>query len=352
MSTQIQLSSEIKARSCSFLEGCYEHLGVLGRGSCGEVSLAIHIDTGKKVAIKVIEKSSLKSKEHAIQACNEQAICKALSKNLGHKNIVGYYDVHSDAANIYIIMEHINGGDLFQPINKYGRIGEHEAQRLFKQLLEAIYHLHKNGIVHRDLKHENILVDEFNNIRVCDFGFGQICDKNECLETYCGTPCYAAPELVSATPYKGFPVDMWSCGVILYIMLTGSFPFYGPSNGDLRRRIRHVRYTIPRFVSLEAADLISKILVKIPESRLTAKECLEHPWFSKNFESQNDSFSSFEDITSDEETSSEKTDSSSSNYFGEAAENNRVESSLVLPKTDGANFASRVKKMMRKIVCK
>ncbi|KAI9006530.1 kinase-like domain-containing protein [Phycomyces nitens] len=283
MSTQIQLSSEIKSR--------YEHLRVLGRGDYGEVFLAIHIDTRKKVAIKVIEKASFKSKDHVIHARNEQAICKAFSKNFGHKNIVGYYDVHSDGSNIYIVIEHINGGDLLKPIKQHGRIGDPEAQNLFKQILEAMPYL----------------------------------NNNELLDTYCGSPFYAAPEIVSTTPYKGCPVDMWSCGVILYIMLTGSFLFYGPSNGDLRRRIRHVCYTIPRFVSLEAADLISKILVKIPESRLTAKECLEHPWFSKNFESQNDSFSSFEDMTSDEETSSGKTDSSSSNYFGEAPENNRVE---------------------------
>ncbi|KAI9006532.1 kinase-like domain-containing protein [Phycomyces nitens] len=282
MSTQTQLSSEIKARLCTLLEGRYDHLRVLGRGSYCEVSLAMDIKTGKKVAIKVIEKASFKSKDHAIHARNEQAICKAFSKNFGHKNIVGYYDVHSGVSNIYIVMDHIDGGDLCQPIKQHGCFGEPEAQSLFKQLLEAIYYLHKHCIVHRDLKPENILLDEFNNIRICDFGFGHIYGKNELLETYCGSPCYAPPEIVSATPYKGCPVDMWSCGVILYKMLTGRFLFQGSSYGDLFGRIKQAKYTIPSFVSPEATDLILKILVKDPDTRLTAKECLEHPWLSKN----------------------------------------------------------------------
>ncbi|KAI9006535.1 kinase-like domain-containing protein, partial [Phycomyces nitens] len=258
--------------------GRYEHLRVLGRGSYGEVSLAVHVETGKKVAIKVIERSSFKSKNQETYALNELTVCQGFSKGLGHKNIVDYYDVHSDASSIYIVMEHVKGGDLSKPIKQRGRIGEPEARRLFKQLLEAVHHLHNNGIAHRDLKPENVLLDDSNNIRLCDFGFGCICANDKLLETYCGTPFYAAPEIVSATPYKPFPMDMWSCGVILFTLLTGWLPFHSPSYDELFESIRQVRYDIPLFVSLEATDLVSKILVKDPDTRLTAKECLEHPW--------------------------------------------------------------------------
>lgn len=125
-----------------------------------------------------------------------------------------------------------------------------------------------------------MLIDRKHSIRLCDFGFGKFCERQQVLNTYCGSPFYAAPEMVTATPYRGPPVDMWSCGVILYAMLAGTLPFQGQDMPQLFRRISHVSYTMPRHITPEAANLIERLLCKNPTQRITAHDCLRHPWLN------------------------------------------------------------------------
>ncbi|KAL0080988.1 kinase-like domain-containing protein, partial [Phycomyces blakesleeanus] len=259
-------------------EGRYEQKHMLGKGNFGEVWLAVEKSTKKQVAVKVLKKKNFKTEDQIKHAQNEMEICKGFVKSLGHKNIVKVYEVDSDSDYIYIVMECVKGGELFDKIKKYGRIKEIDVQKWFRQLIEAMEYIHKNGIVHRDLKPENVLLDEFNNIRVCDFGFGKKCKELELLEIYCGSPYYAAPEMVSSTPYRGPPADMWSCGVMLFAMLTGHLPFHSSNPSELFRKIRTGPYSLPRYVSAEASQLIAMLLVKDPDARMTANECLGHPW--------------------------------------------------------------------------
>ncbi|KAG0175071.1 hypothetical protein DFQ29_007260 [Apophysomyces sp. BC1021] len=216
-------------------------------------------------------------KEHAKK---ELVICEAFTHHLRHKNIVQVFEVSSDDENIYIVMEYVDGGELFEKIRQERKLPEHVARKWFREIVEAVQYMHNNGLVHRDLKPENVLIDTTTkSIRLCDFGFSKkIRSHTEVLNTYCGSPFYAAPEMVTATPYMGPPVDMWSCGVILYAMLTGSLPFKGDNMAQLFRLISQARYVAPEGLSHQANDLIQQLLDKETNTRMTAQQCLDHSW--------------------------------------------------------------------------
>lgn len=255
-----------------------------------------------QVAVKVVDKTSFKSSDQRQHAQNEKAICERFASRLRHKNIVNVYQVASDESNVFVAMEYVDGGELFEKIKQRHRLDESTARRWFREIIEAVDYIHKNGIVHRDLKPENgnslyiwkrrvnyhklttydyiVLIDRKHSIRLCDFGFGKFCERQQVLNTYCGSPFYAAPEMVTATPYRGPPVDMWSCGVILYAMLAGTLPFQGQDMPQLFRRINNVSYTMPRHITPEAANLIERLLCKNPTQRITAHDCLRHPWLN------------------------------------------------------------------------
>ncbi|KAI9318650.1 kinase-like domain-containing protein, partial [Dichotomocladium elegans] len=260
--------------------GRYEKIRTLGRGNFGKVYLAKDGNTGEEVAIKVVDKTSFRSNDQRQHATNEKAICEKFSGRLKHKNIVRVHWVASDDESVYVAMEYIEGGELFEKIKQNHRLEEPLARRWFREIIEAVHYIHQNGIVHRDLKPENVLIDRHHHIRICDFGFGKFCEQHQVLSTYCGSPFYAAPEMVTATPYRGPPVDMWSCGVILYAMLAGTLPFQGEDMPQLFRRINNATYSIPGYVSKEAADLIRRLLSKNPAQRITAEACLRHPWLN------------------------------------------------------------------------
>ncbi|KAI8147967.1 kinase-like domain-containing protein [Fennellomyces sp. T-0311] len=273
---------EVKSRKSVLFDGRYEKLCTLGKGNFGKVYLARDCRTGQEVAVKVVDKTSIKSGERRQHALNEKEICEGFAQRLNHKNVVHVYEVFTDNENIYVAMEYVEGGELFEKIKLRHRLEEPLAKRWFREIIEAVDYIHKNGIVHRDLKPENVLIDKYQKIRICDFGFGKLCERQQVLNTYCGSPFYAAPEMVTATPYRGPPVDMWSCGVILFAMLAGTLPFQGDDMPQLFRRINSGAYTMPHHISREAADLISRLLCKSAKNRISAEDCLKHPWFNHN----------------------------------------------------------------------
>ncbi|KAI9490966.1 kinase-like domain-containing protein [Zychaea mexicana] len=271
---------EVKSRKSALFDGRYEKICTLGKGNFGKVYLARDCTTGQEVAVKVVDKTSIKSGDQRQHALNEKEICEGFAQRLDHKNIVHVYEVFADHENIYVAMEYVEGGELFEKIKQRHRLEEPLAKRWFREIVEAVDYIHKNGIVHRDLKPENVLIDKYQKIRICDFGFGKFCERQQVLNTYCGSPFYAAPEMVTATPYRGPPVDMWSCGVILFAMLAGTLPFQGDDMPQLFRRINTGAYTMPQHISQEAADLISRLLCKSAKGRISAEECLKHPWLN------------------------------------------------------------------------
>lgn len=201
-------------------------------------------------------------------------------KSLRHNNIIQLYSVISSTTKIYIIMEYASGKELFDHIVSKTRLSEMEACRLFHQLISGIDYLHKLKISHRDLKPENLLLDHKKEIKIADFGLSNIYQNDEMLKTACGSPCYAAPEMLMGKAYYGLKVDIWSCGVILYAMICGYLPFEEKNNNLLYKKIIEGKFSIPSFVSESAKDLIRKILTVDSAKRFTIQEIVGHPWFN------------------------------------------------------------------------
>jgi serine/threonine protein kinase len=201
-------------------------------------------------------------------------------RNLHHKSIVKILETFESEKYILIIMEYISGGNLQNFVKKRRKLTEKTAKILFKQIIEGIQYIHSQGIVHRDIKLENILLDLNNNIKICDFGVGKIIKPESTLYDQCGTPVYMAPEIIKNAGYKGFPVDIWSSGVALYIMLTGNIPFNRGKIHDLQYNIVNKDINPIEGISNEAKNLIEGLLNKDPNKRLTAEDILNHPWLN------------------------------------------------------------------------
>ena len=178
-------------------------------------------------------------------------------------------------------MEYARGGELFEYIVNRKRVREKDACKFLHQILSGVDYLHKLGICHRDLKPENLLMDDFNNIKIVDFGLSNTYKKGECLQTACGSPCYAAPEMVAGKKYDGLAADMWSCGVIIYAMVCGYLPFEDPKTNKLYQKILNAEYSIPDFVSESCQDLIRKVLLTDPNQRLSIQGIRAHPWYQQ-----------------------------------------------------------------------
>ena len=177
-------------------------------------------------------------------------------------------------------MEYASGGELFDFIVLKRRLTELEACKFFQQIICGVEYLHKLRIVHRDLKPENLLLDHKKNIKIVDFGLSNLYNKGELLKTPCGSPCYAAPEMISGKNYSGLSVDIWSCGIILFAMICGYLPFDDTNNDVLYKKISSGDYKIPSFVSEKAKDLMKKILTTDPNKRVTIQQIKNHPWFN------------------------------------------------------------------------
>ena len=249
----------------------------LGKGSFGVVKSAINTQTGEKVAIKILNETKIPYEEK-INSLREIEIMK----NLKHPNIIRFYGYISNDKQLYLITEYIKGIELFQYISLKKKIEESEACIYFQQIINGIEYLHKMDIVHRDLKPENILIDRYlKEVKIIDFGLSnKYTDKSALLSTLCGSPLYAAPEVLLEKGYKPGPVDIWSAGVILYFMISGKLPFNGDSDEELYKKIIDAKVKNIQGASKEVNDLIKKILNPNPRKRITISKIKNHPWFN------------------------------------------------------------------------
>ncbi|GAC72266.1 serine/threonine protein kinase [Moesziomyces antarcticus T-34] len=247
----------------------------LGAGSFGKVKLATHALTGHRVAMKIINRRKISSLDMGGRVKREIQYLKLLR----HPHIIKLYEVITTPNDIIMVIEYA-GGELFQYIVDRGRMPEPEARRFFQQVICAMEYCHRHKIVHRDLKPENLLLDEYLNVKIGDFGLSNIMTDGDFLKTSCGSPNYAAPEVISGRLYAGPEIDIWSCGVILYVMLCGRLPFDDEYIPTLFKKINNGIYTLPSYLSQEARHLLSQMLIVDPVKRITIHEIRQHPWFN------------------------------------------------------------------------
>ncbi|CAG8462391.1 5671_t:CDS:2 [Acaulospora morrowiae] len=247
--------------------GHYNVLQTLGVGSFGKVKMAIHSVTGHKVAMKFINRKKIANLDMIGRVKREIQYLKLLR----HPHIIKLYEVITTPTDIIMVMEYA-GGELFNLIVERGRMCEDDARRFFQQIICAVEYCHRHKIAHRDLKPENLLLDPYHNVKIADFGLSNIMTDGEFLKTSCGSPNYAAPEVISGRLYAGPEVDVWSCGVILYVMLCGHLPFDDEYIPALFKKINGGIYTIPPFLSPEAKSLLNSMMVVDPMKRITISE--------------------------------------------------------------------------------
>eukprot|EP00062_Callorhinchus_milii_P021225 gi/632977723/ref/XP_007905506.1/ PREDICTED: serine/threonine-protein kinase SIK3 isoform X1 [Callorhinchus milii] len=253
--------------------GYYEIERTIGKGNFAVVKLATHIVTKAKVAIKIVDKTQL-DEENLKKIFREVQIMKMLR----HPHIVRLYQVMETERMIYLVTEYASGGEIFDHLVAHGRMAEKEARKKFKQIVAAVHFCHCRNIVHRDLKAENLLLDANLNIKIADFGFSNIFTPGQLLKTWCGSPPYAAPELFEGKEYDGPKVDIWSLGVVLYVLVCGALPFDGSTLQNLRARVLSGKFRIPFFMSTECEHLIRHMLVLEPSKRLSVEQTCKHKW--------------------------------------------------------------------------
>ncbi|CAO3597340.1 unnamed protein product [Absidia cylindrospora] len=265
------LLKELSSREMASV-GCYTIGDTIGEGTYGKVKLATHKLTGQHVAVKKI------NKQHASMIAREIHH----HRQLEHPNIVRIYEIIMTESAIHIFSEYCPNGELFDLLASTGRFSESRAQLWFQQLTNALQLCHRQGIVHRDLKLENILLDSNDNCKICDFGFARFTDNKQLLETFCGSLAYSAPEVIMRQKYTGPETDIWSLGVILYTLLAGELPFDDDSEIVTQRKIVNVDYEMPGYFSAYAQDLIANLLIRDPTDRLTMDQIINHPWMQNS----------------------------------------------------------------------
>ena len=256
----------------------YSIKGTIGQGAFSKVKLGINKLTGEKVAIKILDKRKIKIDSERERVQRELNIMKKLN----HINIVKIFQIKEDTIYIYIIMEYIENNLFFYILkNKY--LSEEESSFYFFQIISGIDYIHSQGIVHRDLKPENLLINKTGNLKIIDFGLSNYyCKDGKLLSTSCGSPSYTAPEIILGNKYDGFFIDIWTIGIILYIMVCGCFPFEDKDNKNaLFKKIVKCKVEYPKFIPKNAKDLLEKILVCNPEKRINLQEIKEHPFYLK-----------------------------------------------------------------------
>ncbi|MBA0582723.1 CBL-interacting serine/threonine-protein kinase 11 [Gossypium raimondii] len=263
------------------LFGKYEIGRLLGCGAFAKVYHARNLRTGLSVAVKVINKKKLPSLTMMSNVKREISIMSRLN----HPYIVKLYEVLATKTKIYVVMEFVKGGELFAKVAK-GRFTEDLSRKYFQQLISAVGYCHSRGIFHRDLKPENLLLDDNGNLKVSDFGLSAVTDQiraDGMLHTLCGTPAYVAPEILSKKGYDGAKVDVWSCGVILFVMNAGYLPFNDPNLMAMYRKIYSGEFRCPKWMSSDMKRFISRLLDTNPVTRISLDEILKDPWFRKGY---------------------------------------------------------------------
>lgn len=262
--------------------GIYEVGRTIGEGTFAKVKFARNSETGEAVALKILDKEKVLKHKMAEQIKREIATMKLIK----HPNVVRLYEVMGSRTKIYIVLEFVTGGELFDKIVNHGRMGEPEARRYFQQLINVVDYCHSRGVYHRDLKPENLLLDAYGNLKVSDFGLSALSQQvrdDGLLHTTCGTPNYVAPEVLNDRGYDGATADLWSCGVILFVLVAGYLPFDDPNLMELYKKISSADFTCPPWLSFSARKLITRILDPNPMTRITMAEILDDEWFKKDY---------------------------------------------------------------------
>ncbi|ESO02651.1 hypothetical protein HELRODRAFT_66187 [Helobdella robusta] len=284
MSTPTTLAPKSQNSSSSNPEdhkiGKYRLIKTIGKGNFAKVKLAKHIPTGQEVAIKIIDKTQLNTS--SLQKLFREV---KVMKCLNHPNIVKLYEVIQTERTVYLVMEYASGGEVFDFLVAHGKMKEKEARAKFRQIVSAVQYCHKKLILHRDLKAENLLMDGDFNIKIADFGFSNEFSHGSKLDTFCGSPPYAAPELFQGRKkYDGPEVDVWSLGVILYTLVSGSLPFDGQNLKELRERVLRGKYRIPFYMSTDCENLLRKMLAINPSKRSNLEAIMNDPWMNIGYE--------------------------------------------------------------------
>ncbi|GLT79945.1 hypothetical protein SLA2020_514100 [Shorea laevis] len=260
--------------------GKYEIGRTIGEGTFAKVKFAQNTETGESVALKVLDRSTIIKHKMVDQIKREITIMKLVR----HPHVVRLHEVLASRTKIYIILEYITGGELFDKIVQRGRLSEAEARGYFQQLIDGVDCCHSKGVYHRDLKPENLLLDSQGNLKISDFGLSAQPEQGvSLLRTTCGTPNYVAPEVLSRKGYVGAIADVWSCGIILYVLLAGSLPFDDVDITLLYSKIAKAEFSCPSWFPVGARSLIHRILNPNPQARITIEEIKSDEWFKKGY---------------------------------------------------------------------
>nr|DAD33916.1 TPA_asm: hypothetical protein HUJ06_012767 [Nelumbo nucifera] len=262
--------------------GKYELGRTLGEGTFAKVKFAHNVDTGENFAIKILDKEKVLKHKMIGQIKREISTMKLIR----HPNVTRMYEVMASKTKIYIVLEFVNGGELFDKIASHGRLKEDEARKYFQQLINAVDYCHSRGVFHRDLKPENLLLDANGVLKVSDFGLSAVSQQvreDGLLHTTCGTPNYVAPEVINNKGYDGAKADLWSCGVILFVLMAGYLPFEDSNLMQLYKKIFKADFNCPSWFSTSAKKLIKRILDPNPETRISISEVIGNEWFKKGY---------------------------------------------------------------------
>uniref|UniRef100_A0A8C7WF92 Protein kinase domain-containing protein n=1 Tax=Oncorhynchus mykiss TaxID=8022 RepID=A0A8C7WF92_ONCMY len=270
------MSSSGKDNSAHYMNyvGPYRLEKTLGKGQTGLVKLGIHCVTCQKVAIKIVNREKL-SESVLMKVEREIAILKLIE----HPHVLKLHDVYENKKYLYLVLEHVSGGELFDYLVKKGRLTPKEARKFFRQIISALDFCHSHSICHRDLKPENLLLDEKNNIRIADFGMASLQVGDSLLETSCGSPHYACPEVIRGEKYDGRKADVWSCGVILFALLVGALPFDDDNLRNLLEKVKLGVFHMPHFIPPDCQNLLRGMIEVDAAKRLTLEQIQKHNWY-------------------------------------------------------------------------
>ncbi|XP_058509071.1 serine/threonine-protein kinase BRSK2 isoform X2 [Solea solea] len=267
-------SKELTGGQSTQYVGPYRLEKTLGKGQTGLVKLGVHCITGQKVAIKIVNREKL-SESVLMKVEREIAILKLIE----HPHVLKLHDVYENNKYLYLVLEHVSGGELFDYLVKKGRLTPKEARKFFRQIISALDFCHSHSICHRDLKPENLLLDEKNNIRIADFGMASLQVGDSLLETSCGSPHYACPEVIRGEKYDGRRADVWSCGVILFALLVGALPFDHDNLRQLLEKVKSGVFHMPHFIPPDCQALLKGMIEVNPDKRLTLEAIQKHTWY-------------------------------------------------------------------------
>jgi serine/threonine protein kinase len=262
--------------------GAYTFVRIIGSGSFSVVLAAVETETGKPVAVKVFSKQYLVERSHVPKFEREIT----LFSSFDHPHIVRFIEILNDDSLIYVIMEYCDLGNLHLYFREHSASGENCARFFIHQILLAVQYLHSRRVAHRDLKPENILVQSPANVKLVDFGLSTEVSDDTLLRTQCGSPLFAAPEIISGLPYDGRRADMWSLGVIVYLLVVGKIPWDDTSNhANLYSDIQLARYRLPDNPSSAFVNFVGGLMNPLPLLRFTVEQALNHPWLANKFDS-------------------------------------------------------------------